>query len=63
MPPRYVIIYGAGKAGFATKRVLKHDPNAKVKIVAYIDDNPRKTDKVVEGVKIYSFDELDNLFE
>lgn len=63
MTPRYVIIYGAGEAGFATKRVLEHDPNAKVKVVAYIDDNPRKTDKVVDGVKIYSFDELDNLFE
>jgi len=63
MNPRYVIIYGAGEAGFATKRVLEHDPNAKVKVVAYIDDNPRKTEKVVDGVKIYSFDELDNLFE
>jgi len=63
MNPRYVIIYGAGEAGFATKRVLEHDPNSKVKVVAYIDDNPRKTEKVVDGVKIYSFDELDNLFE
>jgi FlaA1/EpsC-like NDP-sugar epimerase len=63
MTPRYVIIYGAGEAGFATKRVLEHDPNAKVKVVAYIDDNPRKTDKVVDGVKIYTFDELDTLFE
>lgn len=63
MNPRYVIIYGAGEAGFATKRVLEHDPNAKVKVVAYIDDNPRKSEKVVDGVKIHSFDELDNLFE
>jgi FlaA1/EpsC-like NDP-sugar epimerase len=63
MNPRYVIIYGAGEAGFATKRVLEHDPNAKVKVVAYIDDNPRKTEKVVDGVKIYSFNELNNLFE
>ena len=61
MNPRYVIIYGAGEAGFATKRVLEHDPNAKVKVVAYIDDNPRKTEKVVDGVKIHSFDELDTL--
>ncbi len=63
MNPRYVIIYGAGEAGFATKRVLEHDPNAKVKVVAYIDDNPRKTEKVVDGVKIYSFDELNSMFE
>jgi FlaA1/EpsC-like NDP-sugar epimerase len=63
MNPRYVIIYGAGEAGFATKRVLEHDPNSKVKVVAYLDDNPRKTEKVVDGVKIYSFGELNTLFE
>jgi len=62
MNSRNVIIYGAGEAGFATKRVLEHDPNARVKVVAYIDDNPRKTEKEVDGIRIYPFDELDNLF-
>ncbi len=63
MNPRYVIIYGAGEAGFATKRVLEHDPTSKVKVVAYIDDNPRKSEKVVDGVRIYAFEDLELLFQ
>jgi FlaA1/EpsC-like NDP-sugar epimerase len=63
MNPRYVIIYGAGEAGFATKRVLEHDPASKVKVVAYIDDNPRKSEKIVDGVRIYSFEDLELLFQ
>jgi FlaA1/EpsC-like NDP-sugar epimerase len=63
MAPRYVIIYGAGEAGFATKRVLEHDPSSKVKVVAYIDDNPRKSEKIVDGVRIYSFEDLELLFQ
>ncbi|MFZ9695227.1 MAG: polysaccharide biosynthesis protein [Chitinophagaceae bacterium] len=63
MNPRYVIIYGAGEAGFATKRVLEHDPSSKVKVVAYIDDNPRKSEKIVDGVRIYAFEDLELLFQ
>jgi FlaA1/EpsC-like NDP-sugar epimerase len=58
LDPKYVIIYGAGEAGFATKRVLEHDLTSKVKVVAYVDDNPRKAEKVVDGVKIYSYEDL-----
>jgi FlaA1/EpsC-like NDP-sugar epimerase len=63
MNPRYVIIYGAGEAGFATKRVLEHDPTSKVKVVAYIDDNPRKSEKIVDGIRIYSFEDLELVFQ
>jgi FlaA1/EpsC-like NDP-sugar epimerase len=63
MNPRYVIIYGAGEAGFATKRVLEHDPTSKVKVVAYIDDNPRKSEKIVDGIRIYSFEDLELIFQ
>jgi len=31
-------------------------------VVAYIDDNPRKTEKEVDRIRIYPFNELDNLF-
>jgi len=61
--PRYVIIYGAGEMGFATKSVLERDRHAKVKVIAYLDDNPYKSEKVVDGVKIYPFEELDNLLK
>jgi FlaA1/EpsC-like NDP-sugar epimerase len=63
LDPKYVIIYGAGEAGFATKRVLEHDLTSKVKVVAYVDDNPRKAQKVVDGVRIYAFDDLSMLLK
>lgn len=63
LDPKYVIIYGAGEAGFATKRVLEHDINSKVKVVAYIDDNPRKAAKVVDGVPIYEYEDLNMLLK
>jgi FlaA1/EpsC-like NDP-sugar epimerase len=52
MNQKKVIIYGAGQAGFATKRVLEHDTSANVIIAAFLDDDPRKLDKVVDGIKI-----------
>ncbi|MBU3745446.1 MAG: polysaccharide biosynthesis protein, partial [Sediminibacterium sp.] len=52
MDKKLVIIYGAGEAGFATKRVLEHDPTSNVTIAAFLDDDPRKLDKVVDGIKI-----------
>lgn len=52
MDRKKVIIYGAGQAGFATKRVLEHDTSANVNIAAFLDDDPRKLDKVVDGIKI-----------
>jgi FlaA1/EpsC-like NDP-sugar epimerase len=63
MTPKNVIIYGAGEAGFATKRVLDHDISSKVRVVAYIDDNPRKESKVVDGVRIYAYEDLDQLLK
>jgi FlaA1/EpsC-like NDP-sugar epimerase len=52
MDRKVVVFYGAGEAGFATKRVLEHDPKSNVQIIAFLDDNPRKLDKVVDGIKI-----------
>ena len=52
MDRKVVVIYGAGEAGFATKRVLEHDSRSNVQIAAFLDDNPRKLDKVVDGIKI-----------
>lgn len=52
MDRKVVVIYGAGEAGFATKRVLEHDTRSNIQIAAFLDDNPRKLDKVVDGIKI-----------
>lgn len=60
MDQKKVIIYGAGQAGFATKRVLEHDTTANVIITAFLDDDPRKLDKVVDGIKIIHPSHLSN---
>jgi FlaA1/EpsC-like NDP-sugar epimerase len=61
MHRKNVIIYGAGEAGFATKRVLEHDSSANTTIVAFVDDDLRKVGKVVDGIKIYHTHELQRL--
>ncbi len=61
MDRKNVIIYGAGEAGFATKRVLEHDTTANVNIVAFVDDDTRKVGKVVDGIRIYHTHELKTL--
>lgn len=61
MDRKNVIIYGAGEAGFATKRVLEHDTSSNVNIVAFVDDDARKVGKVVDGIRIYHTHELQTL--
>jgi FlaA1/EpsC-like NDP-sugar epimerase len=61
MDRKNVIIFGAGEAGFATKRVLEHDTTSNVTIVAFVDDDLRKVGKVVDGVKIHHTLELQTL--
>lgn len=47
-----VIIYGAGEAGVATKRTLDHDYQVNKTIIAFVDDDPRKFEKTIDGIKI-----------
>ncbi len=61
MNRKNVIIYGAGEAGFATKRVLEHDTSSNVNIVAFVDDDMRKVGKVVDGIRIHHTLDLQSL--
>ncbi|NCI48062.1 polysaccharide biosynthesis protein [Sediminibacterium soli] len=61
MDRKNVIIYGAGEAGFATKRVLEHDSSSNTTIVAFVEDDVRKVGKVVDGIKIHHTLELQSL--
>ncbi len=56
-----VIIYGAGEAGITTKSVLERDADTKYKVLAFMDDNPQKIGKKLEGVDILSPEKLENL--
>ncbi|HCN84104.1 MAG TPA: polysaccharide biosynthesis protein [Sphingobacteriaceae bacterium] len=58
---RRVIVYGAGDVGIAAKRTLDHDPKVNMALVAFIDDDERKTGKAIDGVKIYHTNDVRNI--
>lgn len=58
MDRKVVMIYGAGEAGIATKKVLENYSINNVTILAFIDDDPKKINKVVDGVKIVGSEEF-----
>ena len=58
-----VIIYGAGESGIITKRALDRDAGMKYKVIAFIDDDPKKTGMTMEGMPIYNSDKLENLLK
>ncbi len=49
-----VIIYGTGYMGLITKNSLMKDHYKKYKVLCFIDDNPQKINKTIEGIKILS---------
>ncbi len=56
-----IIVYGASEAGIIAKRVIETDIRARSKVIAFIDDDPRKNAKKLEGINIYTFDKLETL--
>lgn len=49
-----VLIFGAGRHGITTKQVLDNDVSSNVKIIGFLEDNTRKINNVISGVRIYS---------
>lgn len=62
-PMKKAIIYGAGEAGTITKRTLDRDAASRLSVIAFIDDDSKKSGKKLEGVPIRSTDELSGLLE
>lgn len=56
-----IIIYGAGEAGITAKRVLDRDVSTKYKLIAFLDDDPGKIGKKLEGIDIVGPDKLNDL--
>lgn len=58
-----VLIYGAGQTGIITRHVIESTP--RMQIVGFVEDNPNKIGKVVDGTKIYDGrnDNLEHLFD
>jgi FlaA1/EpsC-like NDP-sugar epimerase len=49
---RPVLIYGAGVMGIHTKGILQRNPD--YRILGFIDDNPAKVQKTVQGVPVFN---------
>jgi FlaA1/EpsC-like NDP-sugar epimerase len=58
MKRKTVVIFGAGEAGVATKRVLDHDAQNQINILAFVDDDRKKSNKALDGIKIIGFNDL-----
>ncbi|NQY67351.1 MAG: polysaccharide biosynthesis protein [Flavobacteriales bacterium] len=58
-----VVIYGAGESGLITKNTLIRDGGTKYNIKAFVDLDPKKTGKVLEGVKILPIEMLNSILE
>lgn len=49
-----VLIFGAGQTGIITRHVVESTP--KMKVVGFLEDDPNKVGKLVDGIKIFSAD-------
>jgi len=56
-----VVIFGAGVAGFLTKQAIDADVSSQFKLVAFLDDDIKKSKKEISGTRIYNFDKLPEL--
>jgi FlaA1/EpsC-like NDP-sugar epimerase len=56
-----VIIFGAGESGVITKRSIDRDAGTKYKVIAFIDDDPKKVGKTIEDIRIFGYDKLEHL--
>ena len=53
-----VVIYGAGEAGLITKRTLERAGTLRYDVVAFVDDDTRKSGKLLEGAPILASTKL-----
>ncbi len=58
-----VAIYGAGDVGISTKRALEHDMTANIQMVLFLEDDQRKVGKNIDGIKIFSSEQLEELLK
>lgn len=58
MSKKNVVIFGAADTGVATQRVLENDGHAHINILAFIDDDKKKTKKNLNGVSVITYKEF-----
>ncbi|MDP3313051.1 nucleoside-diphosphate sugar epimerase/dehydratase [Lutibacter sp.] len=57
-----VLIYGAGEAGILTYLVLKQDKESGVDIEGFVDDDKRKANIKIHGLKVFDSNNINKLF-
>ncbi|MEM9053173.1 MAG: polysaccharide biosynthesis protein, partial [Bacteroidota bacterium] len=58
---KQVVIYGAGESGIITKRTIDRDGETRYRVIAFVDDDPSKRGKRMDGVTIYHTDKLNDI--
>jgi len=58
-----VLIYGAGFFGVTTKRSIARESNGKYKVVGFVDDDPQKIGKRIDGLTIYGLNDFPQIIE
>ena len=57
-----VLVYGAGESGILTYNALTNQTSSNSRVVAYIDDDPKKIGKIINGVMVLGRDVLSDFF-
>lgn len=58
-----VVIFGAGESGLITKRTLDRETLIGFRTIAFVDDDPSKSGKSIEGIPVYATEKLPYLLE
>ncbi len=56
-----VVIFGAGETGLVTKQVLE-SAHRGIEVIAFIDEDKNKANKLLNGIKIFPASELERLY-
>ena len=57
-----VLVYGAGESGILTYNALTNQTSSNSRVVAYIDDDPKKIGKIINGVMVLGRNVLSDFF-
>ena len=56
------LIYGAGDSGIIAYNALNKEREVNYQIIGFIDDDKKKVDKKIDGIKIYKFSKINKEF-